>query len=255
MKSATGRLSAKKKRTTGQMDTFAGGSDAANGGNIEWWKLSTEQLYRVACDALRGLDQKAVAGDDEATRAVMNATAYGIGTLEDFQKAITRAKPLISSCAFWPLLLPANPKKRKQVIADIDELGLGTGCETNVLGKPDEEVPTTKVALKIFGLLTHTARKSGKPGLLILFNGNVTDTQQMQWREWVKENAAKLPAKLTRKNFREWAKLTEPVLKIFWGENFEQHRDFASCGKAAQILSLWRQSWHSIANARTGAGD
>ncbi len=165
-----------------------------------------------------------------------------------------RAEIERSPCA--PANVPFNPTHRKALIARFAKLGLAQNSEVNVAGKFDSDAPMSRaVVIVYFDWLRPLKQNQNYPGPKVsdgsLFPG---------WTEWAKANAAKIPQELTRENSRKWANLAEPLLKILWGERFEEHPQFAMYRKSKalegattgklrdHLRKVWRQSWSSMAN-------
>ena len=216
---------------------------------------TVSELCRTVFDAIERLEKLALQGDDKAARGLWSLAALSNSKLSPLLRApgpLLRAA--IEGAPACPVNLPASRKRREMLTAEVVSRGLAKGCEINALGKFDSNAPMSRAVAAVYQLCLRRVRKNPKHPGFDMFDGKAGSFSG--WVEWRDATAAKIPQKLTRENAREWADLAEPLLKIFWGERFDEHRDFAPYGKSAaavgtlrgELRRLWRQSWRTLAN-------
>lgn len=227
-------------------------------------KPSVSSLCRTAFDAIGELEQLALNGDDKAARGLWSMASLCNSKLAPL---LRKPGPLLrlamERAPACPANLSVNKGKRDELAAELVNLGLGKTCETNAIGKFDHRTPMSHAVAAVYVLCLRPLRKKPNHSGFNLFDGK--EGPFPGWAEWRKANASKIPQSLTRDNARAWADLSEPLLKIFWGQRFEEHPDFASYrdstawkrklaeGKKqstlkGDLVKMWRQSWKSIAN-------
>jgi hypothetical protein len=207
---------------------------------------TVNELLSTIIAAKAALTRLAIEGDDKAARGLMSLAIHCNTDLAPLMRApgplLRAAMERIPSC---PVNLPLNAKRREALVAEIHDMGFATKCELNMIGKFDADAPLSKAVAKIYMLCIRPVLKNPKHPGFTTFDGKPGPFHG--WIEWRDTNARKFPQSLTRSNSRQWADLAEPLLKIFWGKAFERHPEFARCGKPAEILTRWRQAWHSMA--------
>ena len=244
------------RKPAGEQNPIADGSRALMGTRVDCSKLTAKELRACADDAMRELEKRACAGDRDAAGRLVGAAVCAVDRLSSAMQDSAELRRLVNTSAHWPVLFPAKSGKQKALAKQMGALDFAKGCETNELGKFDPQAPLSKAVFYVFHFLAKQLRDYSRPVPLVFATGAVTDDQREKFFEWAKQakQDPRLSQRLTRDNARKWADLTEPVLEIFWGPEFENHRDFAnylrSHGPKAhgEILRVWRQSWRSIAN-------
>lgn len=239
----------------------------------DWQKLTPQLQQDIAAteerllrdellqDHIEYFQKLASTGDDSAAMTLFRVASTSNRELVSFlsrTSARPRLRALLETAPYWPANFPANRKKREALAMKLKHRGLGKRCDYNPYGKFDEDAPATGAALFISVCLLSLMR--GLPAM-----AEAGDMRPMQdltrdfphlrvlstpsFLEWWKANEPKLPSAFTSDNARQWAKLTEPLLNIFWGENFHEHPRFVSCRTTrSEIRRLYRQAWHSIGN-------
>jgi hypothetical protein len=232
---------------------------------LRWWKLSAAQLRKLAGDALRGLGELACKGDSEAAIALVNIGARCADEADGLLPESPALQAKLTKAAYWPVCIPASAAKRNRLVTELRERGFASDCELNEAGKARGAV--TLAVQRVWELIRHLRTMKKTPHTILVFRGNVSPEQGRAWRTWAIANAKKIPQRPTKQNAPELAKLTKPLLSIFWGEDFENHPDFAERAKNAKrdgelhrdnaetirknqqlaIIDSWEQSWGSIA--------
>ena len=223
---------------------------------LRWWKLSAAQLRKLAGDALRGLGELACKGDSEAAIALVNIGALCADEVEGLLPESPALQAKLTKAAYWPVCIPASAAKRNRLVAELSKRGFASDCELNEAGKARGAV--TRAVQRVWELIRHLRTMKKTPHTILVFRGNVSPEQGRAWRTWAIANAKKIPQRPTKQNAPDLAKLTKPLLSIFWGEDFENHRDFADDAKNARhqkktpaqlrdvIRKLWAKGWESI---------
>ena len=118
----------------------------------------------------------------------------------------------------------------------------------------------SKALLSVAGLIFASSQRKKLMILVPSWGGPFTQKQQNEWKKWLRQSAKKLPRTLTRENAERWAEITEPLLAVFWGEDFEQHHAFSSYRKKSvrenatpgkikdKIRKMWQQTWGTFSN-------
>ena len=220
--------------------------------------MSTEQLLKNAWEVVNALNALACKGDGEAAVALRNIGARCASETQSLLPCSPDLQAKLKASAYWPVVLPVKKTKRDQLISELLNLDLAKDCELNEAGKARGAV--TRAVQRVWELIRHlrTMKKTPPTPLVFIAGLWTTAAQREQWKEWAIANAKKIPQRPTKQNAPDLAKLTKPLLSIFWGEDFENHRDFADDAKNARhqkktpaqlrdvIRKLWAKGWESI---------
>ena len=206
------------------------------------------------------LTQLAALGDDKAARALFTVAGQSNTALLPLLRApgplLRATMARVPSC---PVNLPISPKRRDALVAEITKMGFGTGCDVNLIGKFNTDSPMSLAVAKVYMLCLREVRKNPKHTGFSKFDGKPGPFPG--WIQWRDESAPKIPQRLTKANAPDWAKLSLPLLEIFWGDSFDTHTDFAQYRKSAaykdatrgklrgELRRMWGQAWRSMANS------
>lgn len=244
---------------------------------------SASEIGRPAGDAINELFCLANSGDEMAALELWRIAAISSSF---FNRLLPRAGPLlraaIEESASIPTNFSINRKTREEFLAKCQKLGLAKRHALNVTGKYGRDSRPTKAAILTYEFCKRHGGECWRNSDFQEFTDYISTAQLQwsldvrssldcqlspegqwlftvhwsltEWSEWVEKHASKIPRYLTRDNAREWADHCEPLLELFYGKQIEDHPHFAnylrSHGEKArgEILRVWRQSWHSIAN-------
>jgi hypothetical protein len=210
--------------------------------------MSTEQLLKNAWEVVNSLNALACKGDGEAAVALMKVGARCASETQSLLPCSLDLQAKLKASAYWPVVLPVKKTKRDQLISELLNLDFAKDCELNEAGKVQDSDPLPHAVQLVWSLVVHLRTMKKSPPTPLMFRGRATSAEQLRkWKAWAQTNAKNIPQRLTRAHARKYADLTEPLLSIFWGEQFEHHADFGSCYNRADIVNRWRQAWHSMA--------
>lgn len=223
-----------------------------------WWEMDAEQLLKHAWEIVSRLERMAYAGDSEAAIALVNLSGSCMDTPERLLPESPALQAKLRASAYWPVCLPAKKAKRERLVKQLRTRGFAEDCELNEKGKAGSAV--TNAVRNVWELIRNLRTMKKTPPTVIVGPGRQPFRHE-QWLEWAKANAQNIPQRPTKKNAPDLAKLTLPLLEIFWGADFETHPEFAEYARNAkckgagatalkdELRKLWRQSWRSIARA------
>lgn len=201
--------------------------------------------------------------DDEALVDILRILDDFIAALWEVvtsEKDKDRFAGLLESRDCWPTLFPVRGKDQRKLAKEFKARGVGVLCESNPLGEYRDEAPITNYVKATLVLLVKLRRTPRNPPQNREIGSFRVRERQWAWDRWAWENRFKIPAQLTRRNWPKWGKLTTPLLRVFWGDEFHTHSDFAqyrnsaayrsakSSKVKAEIRRQWRATWKSLAN-------
>lgn len=215
-----------------------------------------EELSRIVHDAWVEIARLAFKGDTEAQDALVKWSVLFESEASRLLNESQHLKAKLGKAAYWPAQIPANKARREKLMRNLFALGFASNCELDERNKAfSARAPITKAVIATWGLIRHLRTMKKKPPTPICFHSIALNAgQRAGWEKWACAYAKRIPAHLTKTNAPALARLTKPLLAIFWGKDFEKHQHFSSYRNASAttaqqkdtIRKGWLQSWESI---------